>query len=177
MIKMDDALDMSVQTILVNGVPTVATTNAAGQIKVKAIIGPKDLVTVEMTDANGDKSQAQVLLELEKYALANVNFANGSFKLTNSAKNIIKQAAVVIKEHGFTEIDLTGHTDIKGGAKFNNKKLSDNRASAVEKYLEQQLKGTDINVTTSGNAFTNPVASSNSATGLALNRRVEIVVK
>jgi len=176
-IKMDDAADMSVQTILVNGVPTVATTNAAGQIKVKAIIGPKDLVTVEMTDANGDKSQAQVLLELEKYALANVNFANGSFKLTNSAKNIIKQAAVVIREHGFTEIDLTGHTDIKGGAKFNNKKLSDNRASAVEKYLEQQLKGTDINVTTSGNAFTNPVASSNSATGLALNRRVEIVVK
>ena len=109
--------------------------------------------------------------------MANVNFANGSFKLTNSAKNIIKQAAVVIKEHGFTEIDLTGHTDIKGGAKFNNKKLSENRASVVEKYLEQQLKGTDINVTTSGNAFTNPVASSNSATGLALNRRVEIVVK
>ena len=177
MIKMDNTIDMSVQTILVNGVATVATTNAAGQIKVNAIIGPKDLVTVEMIDASGVMSEARVLLDLEKYALANVNFANGSFKLTNSAKSIIKQTAIVIKEHGFTEIDLTGHTDINGGASFNNKKLSDNRASAVEKYLEQQLKGTNINVTTSGNAYTNPVATSNSATGLALNRRVEIVVR
>jgi outer membrane protein OmpA-like peptidoglycan-associated protein len=174
---MDNTIDLTVQTILVNGVPTVATINTTGQIKVKAIIGPKDLVTVEMTDDSGVKSVAQVLLELEKYALANVNFANGSSKLTNSAKDIIKQSAMVIQKHGFTEIDLTGHTDIKGGAKFDNKKLSDNRAKAVDKYLEQQLKGTDINVTTSGNAFTNPVASSNSATGLALNRRVEIVVK
>jgi outer membrane protein OmpA-like peptidoglycan-associated protein len=158
-------------------VPTVSTTNAIGQIKVKAIIGPKDLVTVEMIDTSGVVSEAQVLLELERYALANVNFASGSSKLTNSAKNIIKQTAIVIKEHGFTEIDLTGHTDIKGSATFNNKKLSDNRASAVAKYLEQQLKGTDINVTTSGNAYSNPVADSNTSTGLALNRRVEIGVK
>ena len=72
---------------------------------------------------------------------------------------------------------MTGHTDIKGGATFNNKKLAENRASAVAKYLELQLKGTDITVTTSGNASTNPVSVSNTATGLALNRRVEIVVK
>ena len=177
MIEMENTTNMIVQTILVNGVPTVSTINAIGQIKVKAIIGPKDLVTVEMIDTSGVVSEAQVLLELERYALANVNFASGSSKLTNSAKNIIKQTAIVIKEHGFTEIDLTGHTDIKGSATFNNKKLSDNRASAVAKYLEQQLKGTDINVTTSGNAYSNPVADSNTSTGLALNRRVEIGVK
>ena len=168
---------MKVQTILVNGISTPTSTNAAGEVKVNAIIGPKDKVTVMVTDAAGDKIEAQVALVLEKYALANVNFAVGSAKLTDAAKSIIKQAATVIKQHGFTEIDLAGHTDKTGGTTYNNQKLSENRSTSVSDYLKQQLKGTPVKVITSGNAYANPVASSSNATDLALNRRVEIVVK
>lgn len=169
---------IKVETVMVNGKDVKATVDeVTGAIKTNAIIGPKDKVTVSGTDVAGDQVSAQVALRLETYSLANVNFNTASAKLTPAAKAIIIKAAKVIKEHGFTEINLAGHTDVVGGQVYDNQKLSDARSAAVAAFLKAQLKGTSIKVVTSGKAYKELATSKTDATSNAVNRRVEIVVK
>lgn len=70
------------------------------------------------------------------------------------------------------QIDVVGHTDSRGSEKY-NQALSERRADAVKAYLVEQ--GVAANkITSSGRGETDPVASNETASGRAMNRRVEI---
>jgi outer membrane protein OmpA-like peptidoglycan-associated protein len=66
-----------------------------------------------------------------------------------------------------------GYTDNRGGV--NNTRLSQQRAQAVAKFLRPLLKGKTIQIGWFGSR--KPVATGNSASDLAMNRRVEIWVR
>jgi outer membrane protein OmpA-like peptidoglycan-associated protein len=72
------------------------------------------------------------------------------------------------------EIEISGHTDNTGTAEY-NKKLSENRAFAVESYLIDQgiVKK---RITSKGYGNTQPLADNTSEEGRALNRRTEFKV-
>ena len=78
----------------------------------------------------------------------------------------LKQASQV------NQISITGHTDSRGSAKY-NQGLSERRADTVKAYLVEQGISADL-ITTSGRGEMEPVGDNATASGRASNRRVEI---
>lgn len=101
-------------------------------------------------------------------------FASGSARLTPAAE--IKLAKVAGALAGYPGLWLTirGYTDDSGSARL-NRRLSLDRAAAVQEFLIQQgVSPAQIQARGEGEA--NPIASNQSASGRAQNRRVEIMV-
>jgi peptidoglycan-associated lipoprotein len=71
-------------------------------------------------------------------------------------------------------LEIQGHTDASGGAKY-NQELGESRAEAVRRYLSQQHIALNRMATISYGE-TEPVAPNDNADGRAQNRRVAIVV-
>lgn len=102
----------------------------------------------------------------------NVTFKSGSADLNPSFFSVLNSVALVIKEYDKTLASVEGHTDNVGSAEF-NQKLSEDRASAVASYLSAQ--GVPANrLMAIGYGETRPVASNDTDSGRAQNRRVEI---
>jgi len=71
-------------------------------------------------------------------------------------------------------IEISGHTDNKGSARY-NKKLSDDRAKSVVTYLVD--KGIDIGrLEAKGYGFDEPIADNDTDEGRQMNRRTEFMV-
>ena len=72
-------------------------------------------------------------------------------------------------------IQIEGNTD-NVGDKQTNKKLSEQRAKAIAKYL--QYEGLDITrMVIVGNGDENPISDNNTSEGKALNRRTDMFFK
>ena len=72
------------------------------------------------------------------------------------------------------QIEVIGHTDSRGTEKY-NQALSERRADAVRRYLVEQGVPADA-IVSSGRGESDPVASNDTASNRAMNRRVEIHV-
>ena len=117
--------------------------------------------------SNNTQPSAQML------KMHTVYMASGSFALSNSTKRSLKTLAIQINSSGKKVVLAYGYTDNRGGV--NNTRLSQQRAQAVAKFLRPMLKGKTIQIGWFGSR--KPVATGNSASDLAMNRRVEIWVK
>lgn len=99
-------------------------------------------------------------------------FKTGKSELTPAAKLELDKVAEFIKERPTSKWVIEGHTDNVGSAK-SNKKLSENRAISVMKYLIS--KGVNKNQLSSiGYGSEMPVASNDTEEGRQKNRRVVI---
>jgi flagellar motor protein MotB len=79
------------------------------------------------------------------------------------------------KENSF---EIHGHTDPRRPKKFkNNEKLSQARAQAVADYLIKKKKIEANRLVVKGWGAEKPIASNDTEEGMALNRRIEIVIK
>ena len=92
-----------------------------------------------------------------------------SFTLLNEVARIIKD------NPGIQRIDIEGHTDSDGPAAY-NKKLSDNRAKSVRKYLVAQGIAA-AKLTGKGYGEEKPIAENTTPDGKEKNRRVEFIVR
>ena len=91
-----------------------------------------------------------------------------SFELLNQVAFVIKSAANIKK------LQVQGHTDNKGNAKY-NLKLSQQRADSVMKYLVGQ--GVDVTrLEAMGFGDTQPIEENRTQSGRDANRRVEFVI-
>lgn len=66
--------------------------------------------------------------------LQTVNFPYDAFVLDESAKNILKANADILKDKSSVRIQVEGHCDVRGGIQYNIA-LGEKRANAVRKYL------------------------------------------
>lgn len=83
----------------------------------------------KVKDANG--------LDAVKVSFSSgILFPFNSSALSNSSKNALAEFATVLKEDPTIDIAVLGHTD-KVGSYEANQKVSNNRAFAVQKYLQQ----------------------------------------
>ena len=104
--------------------------------------------------------------------LKNVYFGFDSAVLLATAKRMLDESASVLKRHPDVKVDIVGYADARGPESY-NMKLSERRAEAVRKYLEQA--GIDsARMTTRGYGESHEGATDMSANGLAENRRVEL---
>lgn len=103
-----------------------------------------------------------------------VTFSSGSYTITPEFRPTLDKVAGVLTEYDRSFVDVYGHTDSDGSDAF-NQRLSEQRAESVANYLVQDgvLRQ---RIATRGFGETQPVASNDTASGKAQNRRVEIKV-
>jgi OmpA-OmpF porin, OOP family len=111
------------------------------------------------------------IIESQTIALSNVAFELGSANLTASSRDALNRIAASLKAQTDLRIEIAGHTDSQGAVAY-NMDLSQRRADAVRDYLigegvdEAQLQA-------KGYGPHEPVADNGTASGRAMNRRVE----
>lgn len=102
----------------------------------------------------------------------NITFASSSADISSSFYPTLNSLVKVFKEFNKNGIDIVGYTDSTGSAQL-NQDLSNRRARSVAAYLE----GTGVQasrISSYGAGSSQPIASNDTASGRALNRRVEI---
>ncbi|WP_345779026.1 OmpA family protein [Lysobacter sp. S4-A87] len=87
---------------------------------------------------------------------------------------VLDNVARTLQEYNQTIVEVAGHTDSVGSDAY-NQKLSEQRANAVSGYLTSRGLNRDRFIVV-GAGETRPVASNDSESGRAQNRRVEITL-
>ena len=127
----------------------------------------EDAQVETVTDVNG--------LEAIKVTMDNgILFDFNKSALKPAAKEQLDKFAAEMADMPETNINVYGHTDNVGTAAA-NKKVSEQRASSVAKYLH--TKGiANERIVAEGLSFDFPVADNSTEAGRAQNRRVEIYI-
>ena len=144
-----------------------------------AVIGNKmDKKAAEL--AALENAQVETVTDVNGLTAIKVTFDSGILfdfnksTLTAGAKSQLDKFAAEMADLPETDITVLGHTDNIGTAAA-NQKVSDNRANAVSKYLQQ--KGIAASrIIAEGHSYNEPVASNDTEAGRAQNRRVEIYI-
>jgi outer membrane protein OmpA-like peptidoglycan-associated protein len=102
----------------------------------------------------------------------NITFATDSTELRSDFLDVLDSVLLVLKKYEKTMIEISGHTDSTGDARY-NQSLSERRADSVARYL-RSTGVLSARVATQGLGEHYPVASNATASGRAQNRRVEL---
>jgi chemotaxis protein MotB len=106
-------------------------------------------------------------------------FASGSDRVNDRAKTVLGKVAKVVNDKPEIEIMVEGHTDDQS---INTPKFQDNwalsaaRAASVTRILQNEFNVAPERMTAAGRSYYVPVASNDSASGRAKNRRTRIIV-
>jgi OOP family OmpA-OmpF porin len=109
-------------------------------------------------------------------ATLDIKFDFGKATIQGSYDKDLKDFAAVMKKHPDLKIYIEGHTDNIGTAAV-NKKLSQERADNVKRYLVEKLGVDGSRLTAIGYGEDKPVASNKTEEGRLKNRRVDAVVE
>ena len=134
-------------------------------------------VCVDVAGVKENKGYPEIKAEVKKVfekALNGIQFQTGSAKIKSVSNKILNDVVKIMNENPSYKLSINGHTDNVGDP-AKNQKLSEDRAAAVKKYLED--KGIDsARLTSAGFGQDQPVESNKTANGRAKNRRVEFKV-
>lgn len=109
-----------------------------------------------------------------------ITFASGilfdfdSDAVKGDARTNLVELSNSLKKYPNTEVLIIGHTDATGSDSY-NQNLSERRARAARSFLISQGIGSD-RIRTEGLGESEPVASNDTASGQAQNRRVEVAI-
>jgi outer membrane protein OmpA-like peptidoglycan-associated protein len=107
-----------------------------------------------------------------RVAVYGINFDTGKSTIKPDSDAVLGEVAKLLKGNPTWKVKVEGHTD-NVGAKDANKKLSEDRAEAVEKWLVAH--GVDkARLSHEGFGDTRPAADNSTEEGRAKNRRVEL---
>ncbi|WP_269619764.1 OmpA family protein [Zhongshania sp. BJYM1] len=145
-------------------------------------------VVVEPKDSDGDRVVDQFdecpntlpgarvdgrgcVIEQQVINIANITFETNSAKLTPLGKNTLMSAVSFLESQKNVNIEIAGHTDSVGSDAY-NLNLSQQRAGSVKQFLvDNGIASYRLDARGYGEAA--PIASNDTPTGRASNRRVE----
>lgn len=104
---------------------------------------------------------------------SNITFATNSSSIQSSLAPTLRNVGSILRDYPQTIVEIYGHTD-STGSEIYNLDLSDKRADAVANYLSDQ--GLTQRIVTTGVGEAQPIASNDTESGRAQNRRVEIKI-
>ena len=111
---------------------------------------------------------------LELIMPGNVTFNTDEYTIRPQFHSVLNSVAQVLYKYGDTRLQVIGHTDSTGNRDYNYG-LSERRARSVANYLAHQ--GVDQNrLIAQGVGPDQPIASNETASGRAMNRRVELEI-
>ncbi|MBR3501554.1 MAG: OmpA family protein [Alphaproteobacteria bacterium] len=103
-----------------------------------------------------------------------ITFDTNNDVMKTSANQVLDSVAIVANEYDKTNLQIIGYTDSSGNDKI-NVPLSQRRAISVANYLA--LRGVNASrLHAMGAGASNPIASNQTESGKAQNRRVEIML-
>ena len=105
---------------------------------------------------------------------AGITFATAQYDIQPQFRGTLDQVAQTLVAYPSTMIDVYGHTDSVGSDDY-NMTLSQQRARSVADYLSMRGVQT-ARVATQGFGESQPIASNDTESGRAQNRRVEIKI-
>lgn len=123
------------------------------------------------------QSEGKVLVEGRDVVLRlhGLRFASGKSTLPDDSHSLLEKIAEAVRAFPGAYVVVEGHTDATGGEAM-NQRLSTERAEAVRAYLER-FGGVDADrITSVGHGPSRPVASNETETGRALNRRIDVII-
>lgn len=104
-----------------------------------------------------------------------ISFDTGSAAIKPELRNVLTQFAQGLKDAPDSRVRVIGHTDSTGGDSV-NMPLSRERAASVRNFLVDRGVSSS-RIETDGRGAQEPVASNDTASGRAQNRRVEIYLR
>ena len=105
---------------------------------------------------------------------ADVSFDVGRYAIKSNMRPVLDRLASTLNQHPVTTVTIIGHTDSTGSDAVNDP-LSINRAAATRDYLVQSGVSAQ-RIAVDGRGSRQPVADNSTASGRAMNRRVEIFI-
>lgn len=106
--------------------------------------------------------------------MSDVLFDFNKYSLKEPTREKLARLSGIILSHPGLSLKVEGYTDSIGSDEY-NQKLSEQRADTVRQYLVSQGINQDI-ISSVGYGKQYPVASNDTSSGRAMNRRVDIVV-
>ena len=108
--------------------------------------------------------------------LVGLSFDSGASQIKPSNFDLLGKVEKAIDVFPRSELTIEGHTDSHGGDEL-NQKLSKERAESVKQYMVNAMRIPTYRLIATGYGETRPVASNETASGRARNRRIDIVIK
>ena len=105
---------------------------------------------------------------------ADVSFDVGRHAIKPNMRPVLDRLASTLNQHPVTTVTIIGHTDSTGSDSVNDP-LSINRAASTRDYLVQRGVSAQ-RIAVDGRGSRQPVADNSTASGRAMNRRVEIFI-
>ncbi len=103
---------------------------------------------------------------------SNITFASDQDALNANFYPVLNSVSIVLNKYPQTLLDIDGHTDSTGSPEY-NQQLSERRAVSVGRFLNsQRVDARRLLIV--GFGETRPIASNDTDSGRAANRRVEI---
>ena len=106
-----------------------------------------------------------------KGALEGIEFETGKATIRKMSFKVLDKAFAVLDEYKDVKVEISGHTDDRGDAE-KNKKLSQDRAESVKKYLVDKGIAAE-RLSAVGFGAEKPIADNKTAKGQTKNRRIE----
>ena len=110
-----------------------------------------------------------------KITLSNIMFRAESAELPDSEKAKLREIARILRTLNNVKLQIAGHTAL-AGSEEGRLQISRNRAQSVADYLVSIGACRAANVTVVGYGATRPIADNRTEHGMAVNRRVEIII-
>ncbi|MDA3129148.1 OmpA family protein [Aliibacillus thermotolerans] len=95
--------------------------------------------------------------------------------LREDAKDLLAEISKELEDYSEADVEIHGHTDNQGDPSY-NKRLSEDRAKAVESYFQEREELDHLNFITKGFGETKPLVSNDTEENRAKNRRVEMII-
>lgn len=124
--------------------------------------------------AQGIADTRHKLVEEGKFSTTGILFDINSDVIKPESYGVLKDIANVLKEHGDIKVKIVGHTD-SDGEEQKNLQLSQKRAAAVVKALQETFGIEAARLQSEGKGETVPAGDNKTKEGKALNRRVEFI--
>jgi len=142
----------------------------AGDERARALLEARDAQIKQLQDSLNAKQTDRGTL----VTFGDVLFATNKSDLKSSGLVNITKLAQFLRDNPDRKVIVEGYTDSTGSDSY-NQSLSERRAASVQRALAQQ--GVDISrILTQGYSKEYPVADNSSASGRAMNRRVEVTI-
>jgi len=145
---------------------------------IRGIEAKSEKIESALKDLRAKETETEFQIELS----GDVLFDFDKWDIRPEAEEALKNVAEVINASKSPKVKISGHTDSKGAADY-NQQLSEKRAESVKNWLIENTEVDTKIIETSGYGESRPVEpnenpdGSDNPGGRQKNRRVEIVVK